>query len=42
MPTGQNVLCFDNHVEWRPFKIATSTPIPQQGNASALFYLQNP
>jgi prepilin-type N-terminal cleavage/methylation domain-containing protein len=41
-PRGENVLCFDGHVEWRNFKLGAATPIPQQGNNAALFYLQNP
>lgn len=43
MPAGANVLCFDTHVEWRPFVKGNATPIPQGGGAGApVFWLPNP
>ena len=42
LPAGQNVLCFDNHVEWRTFKQSTASPIGQQNSSTAFFFIQNP
>jgi prepilin-type N-terminal cleavage/methylation domain-containing protein len=39
-PSGQNILAFDTHVEWRNFKQGASTPI--QIATGAVFWIQNP
>jgi hypothetical protein len=43
IPGGAHVLCFDGHLEWRPFQKSNATPIPQGGGPGApVFWLPNP